>query len=138
MSDVLALRLAPDVAAAARGDQQAFARLVDVTRNTVTSITLAILRDIDLSRDVAQDVYLMVWRDLRKLRDPASFLPWLRQLTRNRAHQALRTHIRSRRRIQQVDDETLAAASDPRPDALHMLLDAEQRAALAAAIDELP
>lgn len=138
MSDVLALRLAPDVTAAARGDQQAFARLVDVTRNTVTSITLAILRDVELSRDVAQEVYLMVWRDLRKLRDPASFLPWLRQLTRNRAHQALRTHVRGMRRLEVVSDDVLAAASDPRPSALMELISAEDRAALAAAIDELP
>ena len=138
MSDVLALRLAPDVTAAARGDQQAFARLVDVTRNTVASITLSILRDIELSRDVAQEVYLMVWRDLRKLRDPASFMPWLRQLTRNRAHQALRAHVRSRRRVMSVGDDVLDAVSDPRPDALQALLSAEDRAALTTAIEELP
>ncbi len=138
MHDVLALRIAPDVTAAARGDQQAFERLVDVTRNTVTSITLAILRDIELSRDVAQEVYLMVWRDLRKLRDPTSFLPWLRQLTRNRAHQALRTHVRRHRRIETAGDDILAAAADPRPDVLRALVADEERAALAAAIDDLP
>lgn len=138
MNEVLALRLAPDVTAAGRGDPQAFARLVDVTRNTVTAITLAILRDIEWSRDVAQDVYLMVWRDLRKLRDPTSFLPWLRQLARNRAHQALRTHVRHRRRIELAGDDILAAAADPRPDVLHALITDEARAALAAAIDALP
>lgn len=78
MSDALALRLAPDVRAAARGDQQAFARLVDATRSTVSSIALAILRDVEQSRDLAQEVYLLMWRDLRKLREPTSFLPWLR------------------------------------------------------------
>ncbi len=138
MNEALALRLAPDVKAAAKGDQQAFARLVDVTRNTVTSITLAILRDIELSSDVAQEVYLMVWRDLRKLRDPTSFLPWIRQLTRNRAHQALRSHVRQNRRIVSVDDDILAAASDARPDALRTMIADEDRTALAAAIDELP
>lgn len=136
--DVLALRIAPDVTAAAAGDQQAFERLVDITRNTVTSITMAILRDIELSRDVAQEVYLMVWRELRKLRDPTSFLPWLRQLTRNRAHQALRTRVRRHRRIGTAGDDILAAAADPRPDMLRALVADEERAALAAAIDDLP
>ena len=70
------------VSAAAGGDRDAFARLVDETRGLVASIALAILRDVDVSRDVAQDVLLVAWRDLRKLREPASFLPWLRQITR--------------------------------------------------------
>lgn len=50
--------------AAARGDRDAFARLVDATRNTVASIALAIVRDTELSRDIAQDVFLAAWRDL--------------------------------------------------------------------------
>jgi RNA polymerase sigma factor (sigma-70 family) len=138
MSDALALRLAPDVAAARGGDHRAFARLVDATRNTVTSITLAILHDVEMSRDVAQEVYLLVWRDLRRLREPASFLPWLRQLTRNRAHQALRGRVRQRRRLAADADSLLAAAADPRPDALEHLVSAEERAALADAVAALP
>ncbi|MBA4157915.1 MAG: RNA polymerase sigma factor [Gemmatimonadetes bacterium] len=132
MNATLALRCAPDVAAAARGDQHAFARLVDETRSTVTSITLAILRDVELSRDVAQEVYLMAWRDLRRLRDPHSFLPWLRQITRNRAH------TRQHRRLEPVTDTILPAAADPRPDAVDMLVAEEERAALERALGELP
>jgi RNA polymerase sigma factor (sigma-70 family) len=137
---VLALRLQPDVLAAAHGDQRAFGRLVDGTSNVVASIALAILRDAEASADVAQDVYLSVWTDLRKLREPASFLPWLRQLTRNRAHHALRTHVRRRQRIFSGDraDPLLSAASDPRPDAIEEIVAAEERLALARAIDELP
>lgn len=137
---VLALRLKSDVIAATRGDQRAFGRLVDVTSNVVTSIALAILRDAEASADVAQDVYLSVWTDLGKLRDPTSFLPWLRQLTRNRAHDALRTLVRRGRRIVSGDsaDALLAAASDPRPGAIEEIVAAEERLALARAIDELP
>jgi RNA polymerase sigma factor (sigma-70 family) len=111
---------------------------VDATRNTVTSIALAILHDVELSRDVAQEVYLLVWRDLRRLREPASFLPWLRQLTRNRAHQALRGRARQRRRLAADADRLLAAATDPCPDALERLVSAEERAALADAVAALP
>lgn len=133
-----AVQLAPDVTAAARGDQRAFGRLVNATASTVTSIALAILRDVELSRDVAQEVYLMAWRDLRRLRDPHSFLPWLRQVTRNRAHQALRAHVRRRRHHAPDADTLLAAAADPRPDAMERLVAAEERAAIEEALGSLP
>lgn len=126
------------VRAAARGDQEAFARLVDATRTLVSSIALAILRDVEASHDVAQDVFLSAWRDLRKLRNPASFLPWLRQMTRNRAHHVLRDRVRSRRVISDGEaDDLLAAATDPRPGAGEVLLAEEERQLLAAALEGL-
>jgi RNA polymerase sigma factor (sigma-70 family) len=134
--------LAPSVAAAAAGDREAFGRLVDATGSLVCSIALAILRDVEASRDVAQDVFLAAWRDLRKLRNPASFLPWLRQMTRNRAHHELRSKIRRRRIVpdmsDQEADDLLAAVVDARPDASDHLLATEERRLLAAAIGELP
>jgi RNA polymerase sigma factor (sigma-70 family) len=137
--DALALRLAPDVRAAAGGDTRAFARLVDATRGPVAAIALAIVRDVELSREVAQDVYLAAWRDLAKLREPASFLPWLRQMARNRAKHAVRGEARRRRRVSDGHaDALLAAAADPAPDAVERLVEAEEREALAAAIDALP
>ena len=74
--------LEPLVAAASHGDAQAFSTLVDATSGLVTSIVLAVLRDFESSRDVAQDVFLSAWKDLPKLKNPASFLPWLRQIAR--------------------------------------------------------
>lgn len=133
------LALVPVVAAAQGGDRDAFARLVDATRSVVTSISLAILRDEEASRDVSQDVYLAAWRGLPRLRNPSSFLPWLRQLTRNRAHHALRSEVRRRRRdVGDHADELLAAAADPAPDAEARLVAAEEREALAAALAGLP
>ncbi|HXE58789.1 MAG TPA: sigma-70 family RNA polymerase sigma factor [Gemmatimonadales bacterium] len=135
----LALELAPDVAAAARGDGRAFARLVEATKNTVASIAFAIVRDAELSHEVAQDVYLAAWRELPRLREATSFLPWLRQTTRNRAHHLLRSDVRRRRRIEAGrTDALLAAAADPAPDALARLMAEEERRAVAEAIDALP
>lgn len=126
------------VQAAARGDQEAFARLVDATRSLVCSIALAILRDVEASRDVAQDVFLSAWRDLGKLRNPASFLPWLRQMTRNRAHHVLRDRVRSRRVISDAEaDDLMATAADPRPGAGEVLLAGEERRLLAEALEAL-
>jgi RNA polymerase sigma factor (sigma-70 family) len=130
--------LEPHVRAAAQGDPEAFARLVDATRTLVCSIALAILRDVEASQDVAQDVFLAAWRELGKLRNPASFLPWLRQMTRNRAHHVLRGRVRLRRVISDAEaDDMLAAASDPRPGSPDRLLAAEEERLLAEALDEL-
>jgi RNA polymerase sigma factor (sigma-70 family) len=126
------------VRAAARGDQEAFASLVDATRTLVCSIALAILRDVEASRDVAQDVFLSAWRDLGKLRNPASFLPWLRQMTRNRAHHVLRHRVRSRRVISVAEaDDLMAAAADPRPGAGEILLADEEKRLLEEALETL-
>jgi RNA polymerase sigma factor (sigma-70 family) len=126
--------LEPLVAAAASGDADAFGRIISVTSGLVSSVALAIVRDVDLSQEVAQDVFLSAWRDLKKLRNPASLLPWLRQMTRNRAHHVLRTRVRSRRWIVQLtgNDEQAESVADSRGNAAEHLLAAEQRAVLRA------
>jgi RNA polymerase sigma factor (sigma-70 family) len=131
--------LEPLVVAAAAGDRDAFGLLVTATSGVVSSISLAILRDLDLSRDVAQDVFLAAWRDLRKLRSPASFLPWLRQLARNRAHHALRSHVRARRReADSVAEDFLNTINDPGPSVAAQMVAREEAGALARALDALP
>ena len=133
------MNLEPLVVAAAGGDVDAFGRLVSATSAVVSSIALAIVRDLDLSKDISQDVFLAVWCDLGTLRNPSSFLPWLRQMTRNRAHHTLRTRIRSRRREgDTVDEAVLEAVADPRPTAADALVAEEDARALAEALASLP
>jgi RNA polymerase sigma factor (sigma-70 family) len=126
------------VLTAGRGDAEAYAELVSRTSGLVSSVALAIVRDIDLSRDVAQEVFLALWRDLKNLRNPASFLPWLRQTARNRAHAALRSRIRQRRLGEGDFDVALAGAADPRPNAAEQLAKDEETAVLKEALDALP
>jgi RNA polymerase sigma factor (sigma-70 family) len=128
-----AIALESDVRAATLGDAEAYQRLVSRCANTVCSIALAIVRNVQASEDIAQEVFLVVWTSLRKLRNPASFLPWLRQVTRNQAHLWLREH---RREI--PDEYALAEAVDARPDPAAALLDEEERRVLARVIDDLP
>lgn len=135
----MAFRLAADVRAAAGGDRGAFRRLVDATRTTVASIAGAIVRDPALAEDVAQEVFVAAWRELPKLREATSFLPWIRQVTRNRAKMALRGRARRWSRVETVDPgELLAVAADPRPDVMERLVAHERRSAVRAAVDELP
>ncbi len=135
----LALRLADDVRAAAAGDRNAFRQLVEATHVTVASIAGAIVNDPTLAEDVAQEVYVAAWRELPKLKEATSFLPWIRQVTRNRARMALRGRGRRRDRVKIMDpDDLLAVAADPQPDAMERLLERERREAVQAAVDALP
>ena len=135
-ADALSSALEPDVLAAQRGDRDAFARLVDASRNVVCSVTLAIVRDVARSEDLAQEVFLAAWKGLGKLRSAASFLPWLRQLARNHANMAIRTNVRQRRRLVPWTDGTDAA--DPAASAPALLIANEEGEALASALAELP
>jgi RNA polymerase sigma factor (sigma-70 family) len=118
-----------ELPAAQRGDRDAYGRIVAACQNTVTAIALAITRDVSASEDIAQDVFLNAWRQLRRLRNPASFLPWLRQIARNLA----RDHLRAQRH-RPLDGEgaelaiQLAADPAPEPDA-QLEADERERAA---------
>ncbi|HEX6087158.1 MAG TPA: sigma-70 family RNA polymerase sigma factor [Thermoanaerobaculia bacterium] len=124
--------LESDVLLARGGDEAAFRRLVDRCANTVCSIALAIVRNVDASEDIAQEVFLAAWTGLKQLRSSASFLPWLRQITRNRAHQWHRTHAR-----EVSDDAMLAAAVDARPIVADRLLADEKSRVILDVLDDL-
>lgn len=123
--------------AAARGDRDAYGRIVAGCQSTVTSIALAIVRDVPASEDIAQEAFLSAWQNLRKLNNRASFLPWLRQITRNLA----RDHLRGGRlRAHPATDveALIATVADPQPGPDQQLADAQSWAVAAGVIDALP
>ncbi len=117
------------------GDREAYGRLVHQTRHLVSSVALSTVNDVSASQDIAQEVYLHAWAGLRQLRSFDSFLPWLRQLTRNRANEFLRERYR---RARLVGDDAIREVVDPRADAPTQLLAREEQQRLAEAIDALP
>jgi RNA polymerase sigma factor (sigma-70 family) len=136
-TQALELRIHLDLPKAADGDQQAYGRIVAACQNAVTAIALAITRDVPASEDIAQEAFLSAWQHLKRLQNPDSFLPWLRQITRNLA----RDHLRARGRgLRPVDDAdaAIAAAADPAPSPMQRLLDEEAQAAAAELISALP
>ncbi len=125
------------LAAAAEGDRDAYGRIVAACQNTVTAIALAITRDVPASEDIAQEAFLSAWQNLRRLQNPASFLPWLRQITRNLAHDHLRG--RKQRAAEVADaDEAIAMAADPQPTPCEQLLEDEWQGVAAELISALP
>ena len=85
---------------AGRGDQDAFAALVDGSIAQLEAVARLILRDPELARDAVQDAYFRCWRSLPGLRDPDRFDAWLRRLTVNACLDTVR---RRRRRPAEVD-----------------------------------
>jgi RNA polymerase sigma factor (sigma-70 family) len=125
-----------EVTAAIAGDRDAFARLVAATSSLVTAITLSETRDVELARDAAQDVYLQVWGGLGGLRQPGSFLPWLRTAARRQARRLTLQRIRRARGAEA--DEALEQAADAGPGPGERLLDAERAALVRSALEALP
>ncbi|MBY4597289.1 RNA polymerase sigma factor [bacterium BD-1] len=136
-TDVLESLVHTHLPAAARGDRDAYGRIVAACQGTVTSIALAIVRDVPASEDVAQEAFLSAWQNLRRLKNPDSFLPWLRQITRNLARDHLRAQGRRREPGGDVE-RLLAQVADPHPEPAERAAEAEQQAVAAAVIDSLP
>ena len=126
-----------DLPAARTGDRDAYGRIVAACQNTVTAIALSIVRDVPSSEDIAQDAFLKTWQHLRRLQNPDSFLPWLRQVTRNLARDHLREKIRAPRACEDAE-AAIAAAADPAPSPMHALIDDERLHAATELISALP
>lgn len=111
------------VAAAQRGDRQAFGQLHQRYYRLVHGLLLAHLRPAD-AEDLAQDVFLHAMRKLPELREPAAFGGWLTAIARNfrlnhfrrgparveelTEHNGGRTHVRAAAHLQE-ESEVLQA-----------------------------
>ncbi len=131
------LILRENLSAAARGDHDAYGRIVLSCQNTVTAIALSITRDVQASEDIAQEAFLRAWHHLGRLKNADSFLPWLRQITRNLA----RDHLESRARHAMTGEQAelaLELAADTAPTPAERALHTEQERAAAEVIAALP
>ena len=88
----LTSNLQNDVEFSKQGDIAAFERLIKSTQNMVSSIALAIVKDFHQSEDITQQVFISTWKNIKSLKNNSSFLPWIRQATRNTAFNALRAN----------------------------------------------
>jgi len=84
---------------AMRGDQEAFARLVDASIDRCYAVATLILRDREAAQDAVQEAFVSAWRDVASLRDPGAWDAWLYRLT----VWACYRHARKRRRRSTVE-----------------------------------
>jgi len=102
------------IAAYRRGDQQAYARIVEKYHNPVMSLAYRMVRDHDEAADIAQDVFVKMARNIDRYDEKRRFYTWLYRITFNAAID----HIRRNRRHQHESLEGLidvegAPSSDP-------------------------
>ncbi|MDR7069085.1 RNA polymerase sigma factor (sigma-70 family) [Pseudoxanthomonas japonensis] len=133
----LDMMLQTELPAATRGSQEAYGRIVHACQNTVTAIALAITRDVQASEDIAQEAFLKAWQQLDRLKNSASFLPWLRQITRNLARDWLRAQ-HGRPMSGQVAEIAIGMAADPGPSPDERLLQTEEELVATEIISSLP
>lgn len=135
--DILNTLIERDLPAARNGDAVAYGRLVSATQRMVASVAMAITRDLQASEDIAQDTFLTAWQRIGQLGSTSSFLPWLRQVARNRAID----HVRAGRyRETPVDpmDYLAEVAGDPQHGPAETFAREHEAKQLADALDEIP
>ncbi|KKO47249.1 RNA polymerase sigma-70 factor [Arsukibacterium ikkense] len=130
-------QLLPDVTAAQQGDINAFSRLVTRCQRSISSIALAIVKDLDASEDITQQVFIHCWQQLPSLQNPASFLPWLRQVTRYRAFNYLRDN-KVNRKVGGEQAEAILAGFASDTELSDDLAQTQQNQIMADFISQLP
>jgi RNA polymerase sigma-70 factor, ECF subfamily len=90
--DVIGSSLEGLLAAAARGNEQAFASLYDRTASRVYGMVLRVIRDPAQAAEVTQDVYLEVWRQSTRFdATKSAVVPWLLLIAHRRAVDRVRS-----------------------------------------------
>jgi RNA polymerase sigma-70 factor (ECF subfamily) len=93
---------------ARRGDEQAFADLVDRYGPMVLSLAFASTLDHQEAEEVAQETFLSAWRGLGSFRQDAAFSTWLYGLARSRCTDRARRHaVRFRLPLRRQPAETV-------------------------------
>lgn len=123
------------IAAAARGDRQAFDTLVRLNTPRMYRVALRIVGDPGDAEDVVQDAWISAWRALHAYRGDAAAATWLYRVVSN----AALAHLRRRRPTVPIDDgaeERLSDVDDPHgPE--RATLRAEEAAAVHRAVASL-
>ncbi len=101
---------------ARRGDEDAFALLVEPLRDAIYWRAVKAVGDLDEAEDVTQEALLRAFTRLETFREEARFGSWVYQVASN----CIRMHLRSRRRhgAQRIDEHLGEFEGTNRPDAL--------------------
>ena len=99
------------VALARKGDQDAFARLVEANQNKVYTLALRLTGNPEDGADLAQEAFLRAWRGLPSFHGESSFSTWLYRLASN----VCIDFLRGKKRREAVVFTSLDGAENPDP-----------------------
>lgn len=103
------------VAAARRGDQEAFGELVRLYEKRVLALTQRMCGDPEDAAEAAQEAFFAAWQGLKGFRGESSFSTWLYRLASNACVDLLRREGRRRAAVSLDDGEPAVPASIPSP-----------------------
>ena len=127
--------LAELLAASARGDDRAFARLYSLTAAKLFALSLGILRQRDYAEEALQETYTRLWRFAHRY-DPAKgpAMAWIVTIARNTALSALERRPRDAAGSEAPDFDQWASAE---PNLLEQAMQSSAARALARCLQEL-
>ncbi len=79
--------------AAIKGDENAFAQLIQAHQCTIAGIVYAITKTQEAVDDIVQDTFLVAWKQLDQLKAKEKFTPWLCTIARNLAKNWIRSEV---------------------------------------------
>jgi RNA polymerase sigma-70 factor (ECF subfamily) len=86
---------------AARGDEIAFAQIVDAHHADMRRVSYVVCGDLDMADDAVQQAWHVAWKKLATVRDPSRLRSWLVAVAANETRQL----VRRRRRRPEVELE---------------------------------
>lgn len=127
---------------ARRGDQDAFAALVEQNQGKVYNLALRLTGSPEDASDVAQEAFLKAWRGLASFQGESSFSTWLYKLTNNAGIDFLRRRARQRGAesplsLDEKDNGLAALTPDPAPSPQEQLEHRELQTALTEGLESL-
>jgi RNA polymerase sigma-70 factor, ECF subfamily len=120
---------------AQKGDQDAFAMLVDQHQNYVYNLAMRVLKDENEALDLTQETFVRAWTALPNFRGQSRFRTWLYRITTNLCYNCLPN---LRRSLNELGDDVLEKMPETNFDNPAREFESEEtRAHLHQAIDEL-
>jgi RNA polymerase sigma factor (sigma-70 family) len=116
ISGAVRMDVAGVLASAARGDEMAFARIVEAHDDAMYRVCMAVGRDHAIAGDAVQAAWTIAWRKLGSVRDPERLRAWLVTVAVNETKSLLKS--RTKRSLTEVsaDMATRPGGIDPAAD----------------------